>query len=91
MQAYKHCIYQYLCCNNMQLCLQIIGDYYKDQREKIVSDLHGKTVHVSGDGRCDRPGHSALYGMYSLMDNNSKKILSLHVLKVQISIVIGAN
>lgn len=34
-------------------------------------------VFVSGDGRMDSPGHSAQYCSYTVMDNSSKKILTI--------------
>ncbi|XP_067939597.1 uncharacterized protein [Watersipora subatra] len=33
-------------------------------------------VVVAGDGRCDTAGHSAIYGLYSLMDCETNFILS---------------
>lgn len=33
-----------------------------------------------GDGRNDSPGHSAQYCSYTLMDNDTKKILTIHTL-----------
>lgn len=47
----------------------------------MIESLKG-AVNVAGDGRCDSPGHSALFCLYSLMDTNTKKIISAHVLKV---------
>lgn len=37
---------------------------------------------LAGDGRSDSPGHSALYGVYSLMDCDSGKILAVELVKV---------
>lgn len=39
-------------------------------------------VNVAGDGRCDSPGHNALFGLYSLMDTTTKKIVAATVIKV---------
>ena len=50
----------------------------------MLSEIGGKAVDVAGDERCDSPGHSAQFGMYSLMDVATNKILTLHVLKVRI-------
>ena len=33
--------------------------------------------YCSGDGRNDSPGHSAQYCTYSIMDNTSKKVISI--------------
>ena len=57
------------------------------QQSALLESLEGRAVDVAGDGRCDSPGHNALFGMYSLMDVTSKKILTLHVLKVKTLII----
>ena len=65
------------------LCLQIIREQYYIQQSALLKSLKGRAVDVAGDGSFDSPGHNALFGMYSLMDITSKKILLLHVLKVK--------
>lgn len=49
-----------------------------------MENLEGKQVDVAGDGKCDSPGHSALYGMYTLMDTENNKILACEIVKVSI-------
>ena len=39
-------------------------------------------VALNGDGRFSSPGHSAMYGLYSLMDSKSSKIIAASLLKV---------
>ena len=52
-------------------------------RKAIVIDLKETAqVCLSGDGRCDRPGHSAKYGTYTFMDNESHKIVDFTVIQV---------
>ena len=65
------------------LLLQIIREQYDVTQRQVLDEVGLRLVDVAGDGRCDSPGHSALYGMYSLMDVSTKKILCLHVLKVR--------
>lgn len=43
--------------------------------------LHGNCI-LSGDGRCDSPGHNAKYLTYSLLDQLSKKIVSISITQV---------
>ena len=69
------------------LCLQIIREQYYIQQSALLKSLKGRAVDVAGDGSFDSPGHNALFGMYSLMDITSKKILLLHVLKVKTLII----
>lgn len=54
-----------------------IDAFYKEQQQEIFENLQGQSVIALGDGRNDSPGHSAQYCTYSMMDNESKKILSL--------------
>ena len=48
---------------------------YVRQQEAVVEYLRGNQLHLSGDGRCDSPGHSAKYATYSLMDSATDLIL----------------
>ena len=43
----------------------------------ILEQYRGKTVSVSGDGRCDSPGSSAKYCTYSLLDIDTNTILHM--------------
>ena len=42
---------------------------------------HG-VYHLSGDGRCDSPGHNAKYLTYSLMDKFTNRILAFSLTQV---------
>jgi len=46
-------------------------------------------INLNGDGRCDSPGHSAKYGTYTLMGNDSGKVMAFSV--VQVSEVTSSN
>ena len=46
-------------------------------------------VNLSGNGRCDSPGHSAKYETYTMMDNDTGKIATFNV--VQVSEVNSSN
>ena len=64
--------------------MQIINEEYGSQLEQIIEEAKASGgVDVTGDGRCDSPGHSALFGLYSLMDAKTRKILTAHVLTVK--------
>jgi len=41
-----------------------------------------RQLSLAGDGRCDSPGHSALFGTYSLMDTETGKIVCFELIKV---------
>lgn len=36
-------------------------------------------INLNGDGHCDSPGHSAKYGTYILMDNDSGNMVAFSV------------
>nr|XP_022301675.1 uncharacterized protein LOC111109742 [Crassostrea virginica] len=54
-----------------------ISTFWKEQQRDIIENLQGESIIALGDGRNDSPGHSAQYCTYSIMDNVSKKIVSL--------------
>ena len=43
---------------------------------------------IAGDGQCDRPGHSAKFGSYTLLELNLNKILDYKLVHVAILIYI---
>ena len=57
-------------------------EVYNDSMNSLQQSLQGKELHVNGDGRFDSPGHTALYGLYSLMDADTSKIICSAMLKV---------
>ena len=46
-------------------------------------------INLNGDGHCDSPGHNAKYGTYTLMHNDSSKVVAFSV--VQVSEVTPSN
>ena len=44
---------------------------------------------LSGDGRCDSPGHNTKYGTYTMLDQSSDKIVDFQI--VQLSEVTSSN
>ena len=55
-------------------------------RQELVNK---KAINLNGDRRCDSPGHSAKYGTYTLMDDDSGKVVAFSV--IQVSQVISCN
>ena len=47
-----------------------------------LHELVKEPVALNGDGRFSSPGHSAMYGLYSLMDSKSSKVIAASLLKV---------
>ena len=54
-----------------------------------LSELEIEDLWLSGDGRCDSPGHSAKYGTYTMIDQFSDKIIDFQI--VQVSEVTSSN
>ena len=44
-------------------------------------------VRLTGDGRFDTPGLSALYGVYTIMDARTSKILASNLVKVRMYMI----
>ena len=40
-------------------------------------------LQLAGDGRFDSPGHSSLYGLYTMMDMKTSKIVASELVKVR--------
>jgi len=47
----------------------------------VLNKISGP-VRVNGDGRFDSPGHSAMFGIYTMMEAGTSKILSSNLVKV---------
>ena len=67
----------------------MIQTVWDSHQKEIFDSLQGKSVRLAGDGRCDSPGHSAKYGTYSLLDQDTD--LVLHTEVVQVSEVKNSN
>ncbi|KAK3089924.1 hypothetical protein FSP39_007669, partial [Pinctada imbricata] len=57
-----------------------IDSFWKNQQEDILSAMRAENIVVLGDGRMDSPGHCAQFCTYTLMENETKKIVSIQTL-----------
>lgn len=57
---------------------------HEQNNKEVIRGIRerGGELNVSGDGRFDSPGHSALYGTYTLMDNDTNLIFATSLVKV---------
>lgn len=57
---------------------------YEERQNKELHQIKLKNTPVilGGDGRCDSPGFSAKYGMYSLMSLDNHKIIAASLVQV---------
>eukprot|EP00731_Ephydatia_muelleri_P024187 Em0016g458a len=60
----------------------VVHTAYVQQQRTVTEFLRGKPLQLSGDGRCDSPGHSAKYCTYSLMDSVTDLILDYSLVQV---------
>ena len=68
----------------------VLNQAWKNEQEIVRQELVNKgAINLNGDGRCDSPGHSAKYGTYTLMDDDSGKVVAFSV--VQVSEVTSSN
>ena len=71
---------------NMYLQPAIIQDWRTSQ-DSIINELkerqvRGEPLILGGDGRADSPGHSAKYGVYTMMELKTFKIVDIQVVQV---------
>ena len=60
----------------------VVHTNYIRQQEAVIEYLRGNQLHLSGDDRCNRPGYSAKYGTYTLMDSAADLILDYSLVQV---------
>ena len=74
-------------CYSMQrrYIIPEIEEMWELHNTAVLSALHGSALVLSGDARCDSPGHCASMGTYSLLDDASGLIIAqetIHVTEV---------
>ena len=63
--------------------LQCIAEQYTLHNEGLMAAIDWE-LDLAGDGRCDSPGHCALYRAYTMMDQSCGLIVSSHLVKVKL-------
>ena len=67
-----------------------INDAWEAEKQRQLDILNAKeVVNLDGDARCDSPGHSAKYGTYTLMDDDTGDVVAFSV--IQVSEVTSSN
>lgn len=68
----------------------VINEAWEAECTNQIDQLTSQEViNLNGDGRCDSPGHSAKYGTYTLMDEDTGNVVAFNV--VQVSEVSSSN
>ena len=61
----------------------VVNEPWLNEKRVIISELQNQSeCKISGDGRCDSPGHNAKYLTYSLLDQSSNRIITMSVVQV---------
>ena len=64
------------CCIEINICNELKENYIKILKSILEEVKEKGPCYLSGDGRCDGPGHNAKYLTYSFMDKNMNKIVA---------------
>ena len=69
---------------NIQKCYVIpeVNKAWSKHNESVLATLAGEELTLSGDACCDSPGHSASFGIYTLLDSASHIIVSQETVHV---------
>ena len=72
----------------MQACYLIpaVSNTWHCHQNAILNNI-SESVKLSGDGRCDSPGHTAKYGSYTLMDMSDSHVLHQELVQVRHSLL----
>ena len=69
----------------------VVKEAWEAEQNTVFAELANNyyDLWLSGDGRCDSPGHNAKYGTYTMIDQHSDKIIDFQI--VQVSEVSSSN
>ncbi|XP_064470217.1 uncharacterized protein LOC135384967 [Ornithodoros turicata] len=54
---------------------------YQTRQKELLGQLQPRPLTIAGDGRCDSPGHTALYGTYTLLETTANRIIHFELVK----------
>ncbi|KAL3873816.1 hypothetical protein ACJMK2_028655 [Sinanodonta woodiana] len=60
-----------------------INKVWKAHQDRVFGELQSlhQPIAIAGDGRCDSPGHSAMFGAYSVLEVNLGKVLDIELVQ----------
>ena len=63
--------------------IPVVDKAWKDHQDSLLNEVKKvPKLDICGDRWCDSPGHCAKYGMYTVMDENTNKVLDFEVVQV---------
>lgn len=61
----------------------VVNKTFIEKSAEIINDIKSRGVYtLSGDGRCDTPGHNAKYLTYSFLDRVTNKVIAFSLVQV---------
>lgn len=61
----------------------VVNEAWLSQQRVLISELQGQEIcRLSGDGRCNSPGHNAKYLTYTMLDQASNRIIAMSIVQV---------
>lgn len=61
---------------------KVVNEAWIKEQNSLSSFVDSQPLFVSGDGRCDSPGHNAKYMTYSLLDQKVGKVITISLTQV---------
>ncbi|XP_064465216.1 uncharacterized protein LOC135376632 [Ornithodoros turicata] len=58
-----------------------VNDVFLSRQAELLDRLRPVPLTLAGDGRCDSPGHTALYGTYTLLETVANRIIHFELVK----------
>ena len=55
---------------------------WKKHQNNLFEKLKDESAVLTGDGRCDSPGHSAKYGSYTVIEQKINRVLDFQMVQV---------
>ncbi|XP_053567520.1 uncharacterized protein LOC128657265 [Bombina bombina] len=56
--------------------------HWVQDRQKNINSFRDRAITLCGDGQCDSPGYCAKYCTYTMIEDESKKIIDLNIVQV---------
>ena len=60
----------------------VFHEFWEQEQESVFAKINDKDLWLSGDGRCDSPCHNAKYNTYTMVDQETDKIVDFQIVEV---------
>ena len=59
-----------------------VNSVYTRHQNELIEGCRNRELILAGDGRADSPGHSAIFGSYTVLDLDTNKVLDFQLVQV---------